>query len=185
MNWIEVVNVIQDVGVSIAILGVVIFLLTKYFSNLIDSKTKGKDNETEKNANGLQYNSVKTLKIIHPIFNKIDNIVNVKVPIVRIGGPVRTKIFRDVLTIYYKTAKQEILGILDKDINLRNFLSCNYTLVNDVAKNSNEKMRMNGIPEVVIEKWNTWVNSKYDYMLRTISDIESSDVFSNVVEKQF
>ena len=133
----------------------------------------------------MQYNSVKTLKIIHPIFNKIDNIVNVKVPIVRIGGPVRTKIFRDVLTIYYKTAKQEILGILDKDINLRNFLSCNYTLVNDVAKNSNEKMRMNGIPEVVIEKWNTWVNSKYDYMLRTISDIESSDVFSNVVEKQY
>lgn len=189
MTWIEVVNVVKEVGVSVVILAAVIYLLVKYFSAIIDNKIAKNGEKVEEKlkagAQGLQYNSVTSLKILHPIFNKIDNIVNVKLLITKIGGPVRTKIFRDVLTIYYRTAQQEISNLLDKDVTLDNFLSYNYNMINTTIKNSNDKMRAANIPEVVIEKFNTWNSSKYDYMLRTISDIDSSDVFSTTVEKQY
>ena len=88
MTWIEVVNVIKEVGVSVVILAAVIYLLVKYFSAIIDNKIAKNGEKAEEKlkagAQGLQYNSVTSLKILHPIFNKIDNIVNVKLLITKI-----------------------------------------------------------------------------------------------------
>ena len=38
MNIVEIVNLIKEVGVSIVIIAAVVYLLIKYFSNLIDNK---------------------------------------------------------------------------------------------------------------------------------------------------
>ena len=45
--------------------------------------------------------------------NKIDSIIKVKLPITKIGGPVRTKIFKDVLRIFYETQTETINNLLE------------------------------------------------------------------------
>ena len=191
MTWTEIMSVIQDTGVSLAIIGAVIYLLVKYFSKLIDDG-KGKKDPAETTTvavttevHELQYDSVKCLKTLHPFSNKIDSIIDTKLPITRMGGPVRTEIFREVLTIFYKTAEEEVEALLSKDITEENFLACNYNTANAIIKDSSAKMKEEGIPEIVIEKFNAWNSKRHDYVLNTISDIESSSVFSTIVEKEY
>lgn len=183
MEWIEVINVVKETGTTVAVIGVVIYLLVKYFSMLIESKTPKK--EIPEEASVIQYNSVKCLKTLHPYFDKIDRIIDIKLPITSIGGPVRTEIFRDILTIYYKTSKEKINELLKQDVTLDNFLTENYRTANAIIKESNEKMLASGIPEVVVRKFNEWNNGRNEYILSAISDIDSSNVFSTVVEKQY
>lgn len=184
MEWIEIVNVIKDVGVSAVIIGAVVYLLVKYFAALIDSKIAKKMPKTQE-VEELQYDSVKGLREIHPIFNKIQGIIDTKLPITNIGGPVRTEIFRDVLKVFYEIAEYEIENLLQKNITSENFLSSNYNMANAIIKDSSIKMRNIGVPEVVITKFNQWNSGRHEYVLNTISDIDSSDVFSTIVEKQY
>lgn len=182
MTMVEIINMIKEVGVTIVLIGAVIYLLVKYFSSLIESKTPKKI--IPKEAQAVQYNSVKCLKSLHVYFNKVDGIIETKLPITTIGGPARTEIFRDILTIFYKTAKDVIRDFLDKDITMQNFLTENYKAANQIISESNKRMREAGIPEVVIIKFNQWNNDRHEYILSTISDVDSCDVFSTVVEKQ-
>lgn len=184
MEWIEIVNVIKDVGVSAVIIGAVVYLLVKYFAALIDSKIAKKMPKTQE-VEELQYDSVKGLREIHPIFNKIQGIIDTKLPITNIGGPVRTEIFRDVLKVFYEIAEYEIESLLQKNITSENFLSSNYNMVNAIIKDSSIKMRNIGVPEVVVTKFNQWNSDRHEYVLNTISDIDSSDVFSTTIEKQY
>lgn len=184
MTWVEVLNAIKDVGVSIVLIAAVIYLLVKYFSLLIDNKI-GKKTSKLPEVESSKFNSVAVLKETHPVFNKINGIIDTKLPITTIGGPVRTEIFRDVLTIFYETALYEIAALLDKNMTSENFLANNYNMANSVIKDSSAKMRRAGIPDVVIEKFNTWNSPRHEYVLSTITDIDASDVFSSLVEKQY
>lgn len=184
MTWIEVLNAIKDVGVSIVLIAAVIYLLVKYFSLLIDSKIGKKTNKLPE-VESSKFNSVAVLKETHPVFNKINGIIDTKLPITTIGGPVRTEIFRDVLTIFYETVLYEVAALLDKNMTSENFLANNYNMANSVIKDSSAKMRRAGIPDVVIEKFNTWNSPRHEYVLSTITDIDASDVFSSLVEKQY
>lgn len=184
MEWIEVINVVKEVGTSAAVIGVVIYLLVKYFSVLIDNKVAKKEITTEE-VDVIQHDSVKCLKELHPYFNKVNGIIDTKLPIVTIGGPVRTQIFRDALTIYFKTSEEEIYNLLNQDITLENFLSENYKTATAIVKKSNDEMQVAGIPEVVIKKFNKWNEDRYENLLSAISDIDSSSVFSSVVGKQY
>lgn len=184
MTLVEIINIVKELGVTVVMLGAVIYLLVKYFSNLIDSKVAKNKNIPEE-VQAVQYNSVKCLKQLHPFFDKVDGIIETKLPITTIGGPVRTEIFRDVLTIFYKTAKDVIKELLDKDITMSNFLTENYKAANQIISESNKRMRESGIPEVVIIKFNQWNNDRHEYILSTISDVDSSEVFSTVVEKEY
>ena len=184
MTIVEIVNLVKEVGVSIVILAAVIYLLVKYFSNLIDDKTGQKKSEIAI-IETVQYDSVKCLKELHPLFNKIDMIVETKLPITTIGGPVRTEIFRDVLAIFYKTGKEIIEQLLDKDITIHNFLNENYKATNQIIIDSSKKMEEAGIPNVVIEKFNKWNEIRHEYILTTINDIYSSEVFNTTIEKEY
>lgn len=184
MTIVEIVNLIKEVGVSIVIISAVVYLLIKYFSNLIDNKSSKKKSETTI-IETIQYDSVKCLKELHPLFNKIDMIIETKLPITTIGGPVRTEIFRDVLTIFYKTGKDVIEQLLDRDITTHNFLNENYRITNQIISESSRRMEEAGIPSIVIMKFNRWNEIRHEYILTTISDIDSSEVFSTTIEKQY
>lgn len=186
MEWVEIANVIKELGISIVAMSAVIYLLVKYFSMLIENKKASKKIVLEdKEVEAIQYDSVKSLKKIHPYFNKIDGIIDTKLPIISIGGPVRTEIFRNVLNIYFKTAQDNINTLLEKNITLDNFLTENYKTANEIIKKSNSNMKEEGVPEVVIKKFNQWNQDRADYILTAISDIDSSNVFKTVIEKQY
>ena len=150
---------------------------------MIDMKVK--KGKLPEEAEHIQYDSVSALKELHPYFNKINSILEVKLPITKIGGPVRTKIFKDTLQIFYEESKQITYDLLDKNITKNNFLSENVKALNDVVKKSTEKMREQQIPEVVIEKFWEWNYKRHDYIASTLSDINSSTVFDSVIEKEY
>ena len=185
MTWVEILDAIKDVGVSVVMLAATIYLLVKYFGALIDNKIGKGNKPVLPEVESSKFNSVKTLKETHPIFNKINGIIDTKLPITTLGGPVRTEIFRDVLTMFYEAAETEISNLLDKEITSENFLANNYNMANAIIKDSSTKMCNAGVPEVVIEKFNKWNNPRHEYVLSTITDIDASDVFSSVAEKEY
>lgn len=183
MGFLEIAKTIADIGFLVILAAAVIYLLVKYFSAMIDMKVK--KGKLPEEAEHIQYDSVSALKELHPYFNKIDSILEVKLPITKIGGPVRTEIFKDALQIFYEESKQITYALLDKNITKNNFLSENVKALNDVVKKSTEKMREQQIPEVVIEKFWEWNYKRYDYIAGTLSDINSSTVFDSVIEKEY
>ena len=183
MEFLEIAKMITDIGFLVILAAAVIYLLVKYFSAMIDMKVK--KGKLPEEAEHIQYDSVSALKELHPYFNKIDSILELKLPITKIGGPVRTEIFKDTLQIFYEESKQITYALLDKNITKNNFLSENVKALNDVVKKSTEKMREQQIPEVVIEKFWEWNYKRHDYIAGTLSDINSSIVFDSVIEKEY
>ena len=183
MEFLEVAKTIADIGFLVVLAAAVIYLLVEYFSAMIDMKVK--KGKLPEEAEHIQYDSVSALKELHPYFNKIDSILEVKLPITKIRGPVRTEIFKDTLQIFYEESKQITYALLDKNITKNNFLSENVKALNDVVKKSTEKMREQQIPEIVIEKFWEWNYKRHDYIAGTLSDINSSTVFDSVIEKEY
>lgn len=181
MEFLEVAKAIGDLTVLIVIAGAVIFLLVKYFSKKIDTALPTQVNKPV----GIEYDSVLALKDSHPYFNRIYSILNIKIPITKIGGPVRTEIFRDVLTVFYDTQKENICHLLDKNITKENFLNENLKTVNQIIGESDRRMSEFGIPKVVRTKFWEWYEEKQEYIINTLSEINGSVVFETTVEKQY
>lgn len=189
MEFLEISKSIVELGTTTIIVAAVIYLLVKYFSNLINNKIEKEKEKIEiKQEEQIEHfglGSIQVLKETHPYFSKIDNLINVKLPFTKIGGPVRTMIFRDVLKIFYETAKRKNYRLLDEHITLENFLSKNREYLNMLVEESSETMRNYGIPEIVIEKFWEWNYKRHEYVMSNLSDIDSSAVFGSVVEKQY
>ena len=120
MEFIEIGKAMAELTTTTVIIAAVIYLLIKYFSNIIDGKIVKKEKIDE--IDHLELGSLQALKQLHPYFNKVDNLIEVKLPITKIGGPVRTLIFRDVLKIFYETGKETFNNLLDENITKENFL---------------------------------------------------------------
>ena len=183
MEYLKVAETISDLGVMIVITGAVVFLLVKYFSNMIDEKATKK--KAAHDIGAVEYDSIVKLKELHPYFTKIESIIKIKLPITTIGGPVRTKIFRDVLRIFYETQIEVINNLLDKNLTDAEFLHENEKALNQTIELASLKMKDYGIPEIVITKFWEWNSKRYEYMESTLSDIDSSTVFKTVAEKQY
>ena len=189
MEFLEIGKSIVELGTTTIIIAAVIYLLIKYFSNLINNKIEKEKEKIEiKPEEQIEHfglGSIQVLKETHPYFSKIDNLINVKLPFTKIGGPVRTMIFRDVLKIFYETAKRKNYRLLDEHITLENFLSKNREYLNMLVEESSETMKNYGIPDIVIEKFWEWNYKRHEYVMSNLSDIDSSAVFGSVVEKQY
>lgn len=183
MEFIEIGKAMAELTTTTVIIAAVIYLLIKYFSNIIDGKIVKKEKIDE--IDHLELGSLQALKQLHPYFNKVDNLIEVKLPITKIGGPIRTLIFRDVLKIFYETGKETFNNLLDENITKENFLQKNLKALNHLVKETNQRMDEMGIPIVVKEKFWEWNGKRHEYTMNTLSDISSSTVFDTVLEKQY
>lgn len=179
------ISTIIESGIMVVICGVVIYLLAKYFSAMIE--TKGKKAHVEKVAetNAVEFGSIAALKELHSFFPKMEGILELKIPTLSIGGPVRTDIFKDILRIFYETAIRVIKDTLDKNLTDKTFLSENKEMINRLLETSKVKMMEAEIPTVAIYKFLDWSSKRYDYVMSTLSDIDSCDAFASTVEKQY
>lgn len=179
------ISTIIESGIMVVICGVVIYLLTKYFSAMIE--TKGKHPHTEKVAetNAVEFGSVSALKELHSFFPKMEGILELKIPTLTMGGPVRTDIFKDILRIFYETAIRVIKDSLDKPLTDKNFLSENKETINKLIETAKVRMIEAEIPTVAIYKFLDWSTKRYDYVMSTLSDIDSCNAFVSIVEKEY
>lgn len=201
MDYVKVGEALVELGTTTVIIGAVIYLLVKYFAALIDKKIKSGGEKTAEKAaekavekekqkqettlDHMELGSLQALKDMHPYFSKVDNLIKVKLPITKIGGPVRTLIFRDVLEIFYESGKKINLETLERDITNENFLTVNLEGLTKIIDTASYEMQRHGIPPVVIEKFWEWNYKRHEYVMNTISDIDSSSVFNTVLEKQY
>ena len=182
MEFLEIADAIGNLTVLVVIAAAVIYLLVKYFSKKIDNVSNLADLQQR---DGLAYDSVLTLKDTHPYFSKVYTILEIKIPITKIGGPIRTEIFRDVLKIFYEAQKEIVYDLLTENITEENFLQENLKAANKMIKKADENMKLFGIPQIVREKFWEWYSKRHDYITSTLSDIDSSIVFKTIVEKEY
>ena len=81
MEFIEIGKAMAELTTTTVIIAAVIYLLIKYFSNIIDGKIVKKEKIDE--IDHLELGSLQALKQLHPYFNKVDNLIEVKLPITK------------------------------------------------------------------------------------------------------
>ena len=121
---------------------------------------------------------------VHPLFEDLRWFKDVKVPNCKIGGPVRTLIFRHCLTIYYETFIEEVTKLLHQEIDAENFLRVNEQFEHELITAIRANLYKADIPEVVIKKFQSWYITKHEHLLRYFSDIHSSVIVTSLVEKE-
>lgn len=188
---------IQNYGLTSVIIGAIIYLIIQAITMTIkfllerkkENKTKDnsgdKDNNNKNNYIPHDIMSIKQLRNYHTILVKIDSLIKVRIPLMNLGGPVRTKIFKNMLTIYFNNCKKAIDELLEEDITLENFGYKNQTMIDRVLADSTEEWKEDGIPSIVISKFQEWNSSRIAYITLTINDISSSQVVDSAVEKQY
>lgn len=184
---------IQNYGLTSVIIGAVIYLIVQAITMTInfflerkeENKTKEKPVMQEKKYIPHEIIDIKQLKNYHTILIKIESLIKVRIPLMNLGGPVRTKIFKNMLIIYFNNFKKAVNDLLDDDINLENFGYKNQTMIDKVLADSTEAWREDGIPSIVISKFQKWNASRIAYITLTINDINSSQVVDSVIEKQY
>ena len=102
-----------------------------------------------------------------------------------LGGPVRTKIFKSMLIIYFSNFKRAVDELLDEEITLNNFYYKNEAMITEVLEQTMHDWEEDGIPIVVITKFQEWNSKRIAYLNLSLNDIDSSQVIDNAVEKQY
>lgn len=186
---------IQNYGLTSVLIGAIIYLVIQAITMVIkfllerkkEKKEEPKQDTAIKNNKYIPHEimSIKQLKNYHTILIKIDSLIKVRIPLMNLGGPVRTKIFKNMLTIYFNNFKKAIDELLEDDINLDNFGYKNQTMIDKVLTDSTEQWREDGIPPIVISKFQDWNSSRIAYITLTINDINSSQVIDTAVEKEY
>lgn len=184
---------IQNYGLTSVIIGAIIYLIVQAITMTIkfflerkkENKTKEEPVMQEKKYIPHEIMDIKQLKNYHTILIKIESLIRVRIPLMNLGGPVRTKIFKNMLIIYFSNFKKAVNDLLDDDINLDNFGYKNQTMIDKVLADSTEAWREDGIPPIVISKFQEWNASRIAYITLTINDINSSQVVDSAIEKQY
>jgi hypothetical protein len=128
----------------------------------------------------------------HPFFHQIENIISVKIPAMQFNDCARTQIFRDMLTILFRSYSDAMKKILadnfdrngeltfesDEDFNQK--LSNN--TINAITTYENLWSK-SAIPLVCIEKFGEWHSKKRDLIFSDIQTISNSQFYSTYVEK--
>lgn len=182
-------NAIEDYGITSIIIGAIIYLIVQTIIMSVKFFLEKKKEKKEKNASNNytphEIMDIQQLRHYHTILIKIDSLIKVRVPLMNLGGPVRTKIFQKMLTIYFNNCKEAIDELLNDDITLENFGYKNQSMIDKVLTKSVKEWEEDGIPPVVIAKFQQWNSSRISYVTLTLSDISSSQVVDTVVEKQY
>ena len=184
---------IQNYGITSIAIGAAIYLVVQIVTTLVkyfleerkDRKENKQKAKAEETLTPYKVFSVKELRSYHTILVKIDSLVKTRIPLMTLGGPVRTKIFKSMLIIYFSNFKRAVDELLDEEITLNNFYYKNEAMITEVLEQTMHDWEEDGIPIVVITKFQEWNSKRIAYLNLSLNDIDSSQVIDNVVEKQY
>lgn len=184
---------IQNYGITSIAIGAAIYLVVQIVTTLVkyfleerkDKKENKQKVKAEETLTPHKVFSVKELRSYHTILVKIDSLVKTRIPLMTLGGPVRTKIFKSMLIIYFSNFKRAVDELLDEEITLNNFYYKNEAMITEVLEQTMHDWEEDGIPIVVITKFQEWNSKRIAYLNLSLNDIDSSQVIDNVVEKQY
>lgn len=184
---------IQNYGITSIAIGAAIYLIVQIVTTLVkyflEERKDKKDNKQKAETGEVlaphKVFAIKELRSYHTILVKIDSLIKTRIPLMTLGGPVRTKIFKSMLNIYFSNFKRAVDELLDEEITLNNFYYKNEAMVTEVLEQTMRDWEEDGIPLVVITKFQEWNSKRIAYLNLSLNDIDSSQVIDNVVEKQY
>ena len=184
---------IQNYGITSIAIGAAIYLVVQIVTTLVkyfleerkDKKENKQKAKAEETLTPHKIFSVKELRSYHTILVKIDSLVKTRIPLMTLGGPVRTKIFKSMLIIYFSNFKRAVDELLDEEITLNNFYYKNEAMITEVLEQTMHDWEEDGIPIVVITKFQEWNSKRIAYLNLSLNDIDSSQVIDSAVEKQY
>ena len=123
----------------------------------------------------------------HNLFHALRKYLYHDIQYLQIGEPLREAIFRDFLTINFTTVKYELLNLLNKgdleDLDDMTFLARALKCVDNTIKNYESRAIDEGIPLIIIEKFNQWHQVRIDATYAFLNEINDSNLFKSNVAK--
>lgn len=128
----------------------------------------------------------------HPFFHQIENIISVKIPAMQFNDCGRTAIFRDMLTILFRSYSDAMKKILAENVDRGGGLTFesdedfNQKISNNTINaitNYENQWSKTGVPAICIEKFGEWHSKKRDLIFSDIQTISNSQFYSTYVEK--
>lgn len=174
---------VSGVSWKVVLLAIVVISISNTIKTIVEQTIKNGGKSLFKKS--MKVKSIDSLIEIHPIFNDLICFRDIKVPHCSIGGPVRTKVFRDCLKIYFDVTEKILKDLLKKEITEENFLSLNIEACNNRILRVREELIKAGVPQVVVDKFEQWTLKNHDHVLGVLSDLDSSEITSGVIEKEY
>lgn len=138
--------------------------------------------------NRKQSSSKHTFKdlIYHSFFYNINMFLTVKIPLFNFKGDLgRTKIFKDMVSIHLDIFSKKIRELLDKDITKNNILELFSNTIKSCKEEQEILWKAEGVPVVVIHKFNEWNSSKLEHLLQSVKDVSNTTIIDSLVEKVY
>lgn len=175
MKFEEIVQTIVNVGLSTTLSVLVIYFLFYYIS---DKLNIGKHKK--------KLSTYEDLASHHELFYKIKSYLDISIPLMKIKGPVRSKMFRDMLDIKLNIISDDLKTLLlSKSLNSDNMLQLNLNNLELMVKKYQNAWRSGGVPEIVITKFEEWHQAKILLLYDSIKQICDCQVIDTPVEEMY
>lgn len=174
-----ILNIIQKYGIkslytifTIASSYMLFKLLYKWINNKLGEKRK------------IPIMPIKQIDLFnHPLFQKLRTYLNYEINHLVIGEPLREAIFRDFLVIKFTCIRDGFLRFLEKgslermdsDTYQSRILEC----IDEIIKNYEEEAIKEGIPEIVLIKFNEWHKDRISAIYDFLRDIHDAKIFTS------
>lgn len=205
ISFIERVGPIQ--GFIVLCLLSAIFIFTRYFmkrmdTNFIEVKEmngvlKKKIEELEKKNEEIRLSIEEATKKRmdkktsfmrnHPFFSTIDYMIDVKIPGIHFKSGFKKTAFTDILTFKLRTTQEVFRSFVSNESNLA---VDSTEFRNSVTKSIKESYtrfmadcERSGVPPVVVESFNSWVNPLTRFLFSTVENVCESKIYELNVDK--
>lgn len=130
----------------------------------------------------LKFGSVFVNNTIFILNSKLVYWIELKIPSFELNEKVRTSILTDMLLIKFNLFKSKLALMETSDIDdissnqlYNRIIKC----LADITTEFDNKIRVEGIPEIVISRYNERHKKTYDYFLLTLESLILSDVYDS------
>lgn len=170
MLFSDFISIIKDYGWFAGIFTIIAFVLLKFvLSHYKKWNTKPVPVEP-----AIEENEEEILKS-HPFFNDQFKILKLDIPTSHLveNKPVRERVFKDLLTISFRTVYDIVDGLVHNDDlsewTAEQWMDNVNQLITKITNNTEEHAKQEGIPDIVITKFLKWqvesINSLHEYVL--------------------
>lgn len=161
-----------DNRIIAAIVTGIFSLIVVFISYKLKSKYKNNNNS----LNGLYYD---------PFFDSIQKILINTIPNnIKHYEPRKEKMFKDFLRIKMETIRDKLNKEIFENYPVREFKARQLKLVEEIKKESTEKIIKMNIPKIFIKSFNNWNASTLNNLLKIINDIGNSNIYNTLYLKK-
>jgi hypothetical protein len=205
ISFIERVGTVQ--GLIVVTMLSTIFVLTRYFMKRVDvnfvemkdmnQSLKKKIEELEKKneeiklsieeATKKRMDKKTTFMRNHPFFSTIDYMIDVKIPGIHFKSGFKKTAFTDILMFKLRSSQEVFRNFVSNESNLSvdaiEFRNYSTKAIKDSYNRFMSDCERAGIPDIVIESFNSWVNPLTRFLFSTVENVCDSKMYELNVDK--